>query len=394
MTEWLKGLIVEGPFPPKRAVAFRSALITCIVLSTAIAMIDTVPGVWAPHEGAVQAVGAVLLAVLSADYALRLVVAGLSPGEDESAGKAVLRYALSPYGIFDFVAVVPFLLGEIFNLPRDGETVFGILRFLKLARYSPALETLGVVVLHELRPLLAALFIMLILAISASTMLYFAERSINPGFASVPNAMWWAIVTLSTVGYGDVTPVTVLGKMLGSVVAVLGLCMFALPASILASGFSEEMKRQNFVSTWHLVAKVPFFTKLQASQIAEIAGLLKLSRAIKGEVLMREGDTGECMYFIVSGQVEVKGKAGTFILKTGDFFGEIALIERCPRTATVKAVSRCQLLILDARDFHKFVAHDHALLDVIWETARQRMAMDNIPTSHDHPPGHPPGPKA
>ncbi|TAN78996.1 MAG: cyclic nucleotide-binding domain-containing protein [Magnetospirillum sp.] len=391
MTEWLKGLIVEGPFPPKRATIFRAILVVCIVLSTAVAIIDTVPGVWSPHEGLVQVVGALLLAVLTADYVLRLLIAGLSRAEGESAGTAVAHYALSPYGIFDFMAVVPFLVGEAFSLPHDAETVFGILRFLKLARYSPALETLGVVVLHELRPLLAALFIMLILAISASTMLYFAERTLNPGFASVPNAMWWAIVTLATVGYGDVTPTTALGKMLGSVVAVLGLCMFALPASILASGFSEEMKRQNFVSTWHLVAKVPFFTKLQASQIAEIAGLLKLSRAIKGEVLMREGDTGECMYFIVSGQVEVKGKAGTFILKTGDFFGEIALIERCPRTATVKAISRCQLLILDARDFHKFVAHDHALLEVIWETARQRMAMDPSAASHDAPPA---GPKA
>jgi voltage-gated potassium channel len=390
MNEWVKGLIAEGPFPPKRAVVFRAILVTSIVLSTAIAIIDTVPDIWVPYQAPVQGFGAVLLAVLSADYVLRLFAAAMTPDEDEAVGKAVIRYALSPYGIFDFMAVVPFLLGEAFNLPHDGETVFGILRFLKLARYSPALETLGIVVLHEMRPLLASLFIMLLLAVSASTMLYFAERTVNPGFASVPAAMWWAIVTLSTVGFGDVVPSTPLGKMLGSVVAVLGLCMFALPASILASGFSEEMKRQNFVSTWHLVAKVPFFTKLQASQIAEIAGLLKLSRAIKGEVLMREGDTGECMYFIVNGQVEVKGKAGTFILKTGDFFGEIALIERCPRTATIKAISRCQLLILDARDFHKFVAHDHALLEVIWETARQRMAMDpHAPPPASHMPQDP-----
>lgn len=375
MKNWLYGLVAEVPFPPLRAVLYRGLLVGCIVLSTAIAIIDTVPDAWTGFEGPATAAGALFLAVLSFDYILRLAHASSQRAEGETAPAAMMRYALSPYGIFDFLAVVPFLLGEAAAvLPHDGETVFGILRFLKLARYSPALETLGVVVLHELRPLLAALFIMLILAISASTLLYFAERAVNPAFSSVPSAMWWAIVTLATVGYGDVVPITPFGKLLGSVVAVLGLCMFALPASILASGFSEEMKRQNFVSTWHLVAKVPFFQRLQANQIAEIAGLLKLARAVKGEVLMREGDTGESMYFIVNGQVEVKGKAGTFILKSGDFFGEIALIERCPRTATVKAVSRCQLLILDARDFHKFVAHDHALLEIIWETARARMA--------------------
>lgn len=387
MQDWLTGLMVEGPFPPRRAVVFRYTLIVCIVLSTCVAILDTIDGVWAAHEAWASGFSALLLAVLTTDYALRLYVGGLNPVEGDTSLSARLRYALSPYGIFDFMAVVPFLVGEAFQIPHDAETVFGIIRFLKLARYSPALETLGVVVLHELRPLLASLFIMLLMAISASTLLYFAERTVNPGFKSVPDAMWWAIVTLSTLGYGDVVPSTPVGKMLGSVVAVLGLCMFALPASILASGFSEEMRRQNFVSTWHLVAKVPFFARLQASQIAEIAGLLKLSRAIKGEVLMREGDTGECMYFIVSGQVEVKGKAGTFILKNGDFFGEIALIERCPRTATVKAISRAQLLILDARDFHKFVAHDHALLEVIWETARARMAMDNIEPSPDGPLG-------
>lgn len=387
MGSWLFELVAEGPFPHRQTVIYRGVLILCILLSTAIAIIDTVPDAWNGFDGAVTVSSGILLTVLSVDYILRLLYARTQRGDGESGAAAMVRYALSPYGIFDFLAVVPFLLGEATTLlPHDGETVFGIVRFLKLARYSPALETLGVVVLHELRPLLAALFIMLILAISASTLLYFAERATNPAFGSVPAAMWWAIVTLSTVGYGDVVPITPIGKLLGSGVAVLGLCMFALPASILASGFSEEMKRQNFVSTWHLVAKVPFFQRLQASQIAEIAGLLKLARAIKGEVLMREGDTGECMYFIVNGQVEVKTKTGTFILKSGDFFGEIALIERCPRTATVKAISRCQLLILDARDFHKFVAHDHALLEIIWETARARMAQAEQPQPKEKEP--------
>ncbi|WP_239988563.1 cyclic nucleotide-gated ion channel [Paramagnetospirillum kuznetsovii] len=383
-------MIAEGPFPPKRAVVFRSVLIVCIVLSTCVAILNTLDGVWGAHEPLAAGISALLLVALTTDYALRLYVSGLDPIDDDTPLAARLRYALSPYGLFDFLAVVPFMVGEAFQLPADGATVFGIVRFLKLARYSPALETLGVVALNEMRPLLASLFIMLLMAISASTLLYFAERTVNPGFKSVPDAMWWAIVTLSTLGYGDIVPTTPVGKMLGSVVAVMGLCMFALPASILASGFSEEMKRQNFVSTWHLVAKVPFFARLQASQIAQIANLVRLSRAIKGEVLMREGDTGECMYFIVTGQVEVKGKMGTFILKNGDFFGEIALIERCPRTATVKAISRCQLLILDARDFHKFVANDHALLEVIWETARARMGLEQAPP----PGGNLPEPKA
>ncbi|MGE5545637.1 MAG: cyclic nucleotide-gated ion channel [Solirubrobacterales bacterium] len=379
--EWIGGLVADGPFPPRRANIHRHALTLAIIWSSSVAIVDTLPNVWGGWSAAVGASVDAALLLMTADYAIRLWLSWARAGEGETGWRSMLRYVTSVYGLFDFFAVVPFLLGEAVGLPKDGETVFGILQLLKLARYSPALETLGVVVLSEARPLAAAMFIMALLAVSTSTLLYFVERAVNPGFASVPEALWWSVVTLATLGYGDVVPLTPLGKVLGGGVAILGLCMFALPASILASGFTEEMRRQNFVSTWHLVAKVPFFTRLQAGQIAEIASLLRTYRAVRGEVLMREGDVGETMYFIVSGQVEVRARTGTFILKQGDFFGEIALIEQCARTATVKALTRCQLLILDARDFHKFVAGYPHLLEAIWETARLRMSQ-NDPEHH------------
>lgn len=369
---WARAMVAEGPFPPARARLWRLLLLLAILASTAIAVLDTEPGFWGALEPAARQVLHVALLLLAADYAIRLLAAW---GDGEETGWAPLaRYAASPYGIFDFMAVVPFVVGEALGLPKDGETIFGILRILKLARYSPALETLGAVILAELRPLMSALFIMVLLIVSTSTLLYFVERGINPSMSSVPQAMWWSVVTLATLGYGDVVPITILGKVLGGGVAILGLCMFALPASILASGFTEEMRRQNFVATWHLVAKVPFFTCLQATQIAEIASLLKVYRAVRGEVIVREGDVGETMYFIVNGQVEVAARSGTFVLKPGDFFGEIALLERCKRTATVKAAGRCQLLVLDSREFHRFMAGYPALMEVIRDTARARMA--------------------
>lgn len=372
--DWVMGLVVEGPFPPRRAALYRAVLTLAILASAGVAILDTVPDLWGEWRRPARWTVDAALVLLGLDYLLRLVQAGLHPVEGDGRALGVWRYASAPYGIFDFLAVVPFLVGEVVGLPKDLETVFGILRFLKLARYSPALETLGSVILAELRPLTSALFIMVLLVVSTSALLYFAERDVNPGFATVPLAMWYSVVTLATLGYGDVVPVTALGKLLGSGVAILGLCMFALPASILASGFTEEMRRQSFVSTWHLVAKVPFFTRLQADQIAEIASLLKVYRAVRGEVLMRAGDLGETMYFIVNGQVEVHSHAGAiFVLKPGDFFGEIALLERCPRTATVRAMSRCQLLILDAHDFHKFAAAYPNLMEDLQATARARL---------------------
>jgi voltage-gated potassium channel len=374
LDDWVRNVLADGPMAGRSARVFRLALSLCILSSTAIAILDTVPDAFGGFQTLVRVAELGALAVMAVDYLLRLRLASLGHSDEETPLRALLNYATSPYGIFDFLAVVPFLIGEVVGIPQDAETVFGILRFLKLARFSPALETLGSVILNELRPLAAALFIVVLLAITAATILYFVERADNPAFSSVPQALWWAIVTLTTVGYGDVVPITPLGKLAGAGVAVAGLCMFALPASILASGFAEEMRRHDFVQNWQLVAKVPFFAKMSAGQIAEIAALLKPHRAIRGEVVMREGDMGECMYFIVNGQVEGKAGPATFVLKGGDFFGEIALIERCPRTASVKALTRCMFLILDVRDFQKFVSAYPDLLAQIWETARQRKA--------------------
>jgi len=369
---WLRGTLSGEPMAPRREHLYRYLLVTVILCFTALTAIDTIPGIWAEADAFTRMLGQACIALLAADYLLRLLAAAQS-GKTLSG---VAGYVFGAYGLFDFLAFAPVMLGALLGWPHDVETAFGILSFLKLARYSPALETLGAVLMAELRPLASAMFIMALLVLLTSTLLYFVERDINPGMASIPHAMWWSVVTLATLGYGDVVPISALGKVLGTGVAVLGLGMFALPASILASGFTEEMRRQNFVNTWHLVAKVPFFSTLQATQIAQVAALLKLVRVIKGENVVRAGDEGDCMYFIVSGQVEVSGAAGTFVLKAGDFFGEIALLERRPRTASVRALSRCQLLVLDARDFQQFTASSPEILEAIRHTAQSRLSQN------------------
>ena len=368
----IRAVLSAEPMAPRRARFYRHVMTWAVLLFTARTVIDTEPGIWGGYAHLVQVVGWGCLGLMGLDYLLRLA---MSLGSSRRWG-GLVRYGVSPYGLFDAVAVVPVLAGLALDWPRDVETVFGILGFLKLARYSPALETLGAVLLAELRPLMSAMFIMALLVLFTSALLYFVERHINPGMSSIPHAMWWSVVTLATLGYGDVVPISALGKVLGAGVGILGLGMFALPASILASGFTEEMRRQNFVNTWHLVAKVPFFSRLHANQIAQVAALLKVHRVMRGETLMRQGDDGDCMYFLVSGQVQVTGPGGSFILKAGDFFGEIALLERRPRTATVRALTRCQLLVLDARDFLHFTSQSPEVLDSIREIAQSRLSIN------------------
>jgi len=114
-----------------------------------------------------------------------------------------------------------------------------------MGRYSEALKTFGIVLKRRKEELLMAVFSVLILLVIASSLMYFVENEAQPeAFSSIPVAMWWGVVTLTTVGYGDVYPITAAGKLLGAIMALLGIGMFALPAGILASGFAEEIQRR------------------------------------------------------------------------------------------------------------------------------------------------------
>src|SRR5262249_17791332 len=150
-----------------------------------------------------------------------------------------------------------------------------LFRLLMLVRYSPALQTLGRVVADEYRALLGALLVVLILVLFASAGMYLLERDVQPDkFGSIPEATWWALSTLTTVGYGDVVPITPLGKVLGGVVMLLGVGMIALPVAIIATGFNQESSRHQFVVTWGMIARVPLFASMDYSEIAELTKML------------------------------------------------------------------------------------------------------------------------
>src|SRR4029079_9640030 len=179
------------------------------------------------------------------------------------------------------------------------------------------------------RALLGALLVMLIGLLFASTIIYFLEHRAQPDkFASIPDADWWALATLTTVGYGDIVPITPLGRIFGGVVMILGVCMFALPIAIIATGFSIESARHEFVVTWSMVARVPLFSTLDAAEVAEVTKLLYTRAFQPGALIVSAGEPGGAMYLIGSGEATVCVVPGHPIkLKEGDFFGEMALIE-------------------------------------------------------------------
>jgi voltage-gated potassium channel len=273
-------------------------------------------------------------------------------------------------GILDLLCALP-ALAALARVPST--SLFGFVWAFKYVRYSPGLASLGRVVRKAQQALLSVLLGFAIVLLTAASIAYLVERHANPeGFGSIPAALWWAIVTMTTTGYGDVVPQTVAGRILGGFVMMSGILVFALWAGILASGYAEELRRREFLRTWELVAKVPFFHHIGASLIAEVARLLLPREFPAGAVIMRRGQAGDCMYFIIDGEVEIRLQAQELYLGPGQFFGEVALLTGAPRNATVVAAQACTLLSLDIVDFHELLARHPELARIIHEEAQQR----------------------
>lgn len=352
--------------------ALGAGLVLLIVISVATAVLKSVPQIGRTHAGLLDVVLLLTTLGFAAEYLLRIWIAPENPG----AGGAVrerLLYAFSLPGLVDLVAAVPFALAPHVGLHLDW---LDIVPIFKLLRHTAAFQFMVEAVYSERRVLWSAAVLMLVLLVFQSSLVYYFEREAQPDkYGSIPEAMWWGIVTLTTVGYGDVTPVTLWGKIAGGLTAVMGLCMFAIPVGIIASAFIEAVRRREFVDTWNLVAKVPLFRSLDAARIAAVAGVLRARRAERGERLIRKGDQADSMYFIVSGEVEVDQEttAPKGRLAAGDFFGEIALIADRARTATITALSGCKLLVLHKDDFESFMNAHPDLRDAVRVAAQRRL---------------------
>ena len=360
-------------------------LVALIVASVAAAVLETDPALAASYGGSFGAIELVAGIVFTVELFVRAwasVENGHRLGLHPLA--AALRYLLSPLGLVDVMTALPLWLAPLGWVPPELIWLLRTARMLKLLRYSSAFEIFGAVIYSERRPLLSAMVIMGTLLVLVSSLIYLVERDAQPDrFGTVPDAMWWGIVTLATVGYGDVVPITKTGRLIGAVAVVLGMGMFALPAGILASGFVNEMRRRGFVVTWNLVANVPFFENLPARLIAEIAAVLQPRVAAAGEKVVEVGAPGDRMFFIVSGEVEVQVPPRPVRLHPGDFFGEIALLTSAPRTATVLAATPCNLLVLRASDFRRLVAAHPLLREAIERVAAERLADNAAPIAPD-----------
>jgi voltage-gated potassium channel len=353
---------------------FDTTIVTLILLNIAAFVAETVSWISAAYGPYFLAFEIFSVVVFGIEYGLRLWTAVEVPFLKRlPPWKARMTLALRPALLIDLAAILPFFLGMFLNIDLRILRALRLLRFFKLSRYSPAMHSLLRVLVNERRALIGAGLLLLTVVLFASTGIYYIESSAQPDkFGSVPDAAWWAIATLTTVGYGDVAPITAFGRLFGSVVMVTGLCILALPVAIISAGFAQELGRRDFVVTWSLMSRIPLLADLEAGAVEKIMPLLQAHNLPPNVEVLGEDAVGSAIFFIASGQVLLRSTEGERIYSKGDFFGVVAMLERDFSQGSFVTKSKCRLLKLHSEDFHRLETASPEIGEMLRRKARER----------------------
>ena len=222
------------------------AIIVLILLNIVALILETVEPIYNLNRAAFELFEDFSLTVFAVEYLVRLWVITANPRFSHPVTGRI-RFALTPMAIIDLIAILPLFLPPMSMDSRFVRVirVIRIFRVLKLVRYFRALRLLGHVIADRKEELVSIFLVLLILLALSSSLMYFVEHEDQPEvFTSIPATMWWSIVTLTTVGYGDTYPVTALGQTIAAIIAILGIGMFALPAGLLGAGFVDALAAQ------------------------------------------------------------------------------------------------------------------------------------------------------
>ncbi len=198
-----------------------------------------------------------------------------------------LKFIFTPMAIIDLLAILPFYLAFLMQIDLRFLRALRLLRIFKLTRYSAAMTTLLRVLKEERKKFVAVIFIMLIIMVIAASGIYLVENKLQPDkFGSIPESMWWAIVTMTTVGYGDVTPITGIGKFFAACIMIAGIILVALQTAILASGFSDNLKRNRKAMTKKLEAVLEdgIIDKQERLELDQMSEQLGVSKEVENEI--------------------------------------------------------------------------------------------------------------
>jgi voltage-gated potassium channel len=340
--------------------------VTCGV---AMIVLLTIDPIYAAMHNVISALLSACLVFFVLEWLIRLRHAA-------STGRSA-AYIFSFRGIVDAASALAVPIALAAGANSRSAWLLGMFWVLKVVPGVRGLRQLRRVLVQESGPLFSVLVIFLMVIFLASVAEFFLEREVQPtSFGSIPAALWWAVTTLTTTGYGDVVPITPLGRLVAAGVMICGLGVFGLWTGILATGFAAETRRDNFLRTWESVSKVPFFATLGPAAIADVTHMLRTIDLPARTTIIRKGQAGDCMYFIASGEVEVDLPGKKVVLAEGAFFGEMALLGNNLRSADITTTQVSQLLVLDLVDFRLLMARHPDLAETI-DTEARRRALEN-----------------
>ncbi len=337
---------------------FAGSLIVLILVNVIAAILETVPSIVAPHRQLFDFIESFSLLVFGIEYLLRLWVCVEEPRYRGWPGwRARAAYVVTPAAIIDFIAIAPFLLGTFFDLNLKTLILLRLLRLFKLGRYSTGFQSLMEAVRRERQALLASFLVLFSVVLIAATLAYVAEHNAQPdAFASIPAAVWWALETVTTVGYGDVVPKTLPGRIIGGLTMITGILMIALPIAIIGSSFAEVVRQRSFVITFGLIARMPIFAGLGADILSELLGVLKAMTLESGTPIIPAGGGNEALYVIAAGIVELDDQGTRRRLGAGGAFGTGADFDAPGSRLPALAMTRVKLLMIERTDLLDLVA--------------------------------------
>ena len=227
---------------------FDLFIMIMIFLNMIAVIMETVASVYIKYEYFFEWFEIISVVVFTLEYVGRIWTCTLIEHYRHPI-KGRIQFILSPIGLIDLLAILPFYLPFIMSI--DGRILrllrlFRLVRIFKMGRYSTAFRMIANVLNRRKEELLVTLTIVLLVLVLASSLMYYVEHEVQPeAFSSIPATMWWGVATLTTVGYGDVYPITSIGRVLGAFIAIMGVGIFALPAGIIASGFEAEIRKKS-----------------------------------------------------------------------------------------------------------------------------------------------------
>ena len=279
----------------KHSKLFDILLIALIIVNVAAMMLETVPGLPALWQHELHIIEVVSVLIFTIEYILRVYSSASAPNRSTQANRSAQAnrtrqekttawqkrwaYIKSPMALVDLMAILPFYLSMLVAFDLRILRVFRVLRILKIGRYSRSMQTLVTVLRNESHSLIAALSVLLLFTIIAATCIYYIEHAAQPDvFSSIPASLWWALVALTTVGYGDAVPITALGKIFGGLITIMGICFYALPAGILSSSYTSQMqlKRDRFKDTVRSVLDDGKLSEHDVHHLEHVRALLDL----------------------------------------------------------------------------------------------------------------------